>query len=322
MRFNGQGDFERKIRLGTLPKWPWRAPQPVTGDAPSLVFEIPAGEETIALSPIRVTDTVDGISDDRRTLTKAAADLPAAQGVQGSLWGQAFLITAGSGIHPIQVEHITSGQLVLAERLPNNVVISVASPATVQWRHHIGTITEAVSASETSTAGAIRWRVDYTGLGPVGVGSLPGQRDEGIVHVVPRIFSPKVDIERLAAPGFVGSKPSSRDDWEAQIDTAHAELVQYIRTAYRGERREDALDPGRFVLPLLRLSTALILERVEPEESSRQRIEAFKAIDEALRAPSLTQPGAVSAGEGGVDTSTIGAFYAPADDADFSGPDF
>lgn len=325
MRFNGQdsGTSERKITLSDLrPAWPWRAPVPVTAPAPRLFLSPAGGEVDAALSPIRTDDTVDGVSNDRRTLTWSAENLAPASGVQGERWGQAFLLTAGDGWHPIQVERIAAGELVLAHPLPRNVVVTPAEPATVQWRHHVVQVPAGLPASETSATGAIRWRVEYTALGPAGLGDIAGQRDDGLLHIVERIFSPRVDIARLSAPGLVGRRPTDRDSWEAEIDAAHADLVQHIRSHFGGARREDALDGGRFVWPLLRLTTSRILEASDPEESTRQAREAYRLADSALRTPALVQPGPSIDGEGGVSMSSVGFFVNPGTSEGYEEPDF
>ena len=295
MRRNGLGEQERNLLLGTTPKWPWLAPYPISGN-PALVWQLIAGDEVPDpdLAVIRAADTIDGIEPDGRTLTKAAGDIMLGQGIQGTTWGQAFLITAAGGYFPVQVERIEADQIILADPLPVTPVISGAAPATLAWRWYLCTVPGEVSETQTG-ASPIRWTVTYTAAPGTAVGVLGEQRYQGLVHVVEAIFDPGVDHSSiLSFPSpHVDQLRHRHHSWDHAIGVAHRELVTWLRTQLQTTttgRREGDLVGQEFHPAALRLTLAVLLEATAPEESKRQRELAFQLAEQALRSTSWYDP--------------------------------
>lgn len=297
MRENGEGEAERKLILGsaagaadTRPKWWWLSPRPIDG-APLLYFRISGADVAPdpQLAVIRSADTVDGITG-RRTLTKVAANIPDGQGVQGRM-GQAWLITASNEPLPVQVEQIKAATITLADELPTSVEISVGKPATLQWRWFQARVPSAVTADQTGLR-PMRWKVAYTANLGTGVGLLPAQTYDGLVHVVPQIFAPPVDhsaIARYPSVGMVQALGHRFASFADAVQFAHGELVLWIRDRLLDAgtgRREDDLDGSAFADALKLLTIAVLVELERPEEAKLKRARAFELAQLALNSVS------------------------------------
>jgi hypothetical protein len=283
---------ERKLRLNTVegkrPRWRWLAPMPVTeaSGALDLVFELESGDFDVELTLDRAAAAIGSIDEGLQTLGPVGnATFTADSGEQGP---EAFLVVAGHLPIPVVVMSIAADAIRLAERLTIEPPISDGAPASLVWRSWSCLVPVAVTTTETMGS-PIGWRVDYTGK-PRGTATLPGQRDEGVVHVVRRIFDPGVDttvLRSVLSPAMVADIDHRHPSHAQTIATALGEMVSFIRAslAERGDGRlEDDLDGRHFRVALSRWAASLLLEREDQDAADAQRTLALALTRQGLSA--------------------------------------
>lgn len=320
---------ERKLLINAAAdkrrRWPWIAPMPVADDSDlELVF---AGVDPVTLTLARARDVIAGLSSDLQgLLPAAAASFDVADGLQGPGAGAAFLVAPGYAPIEVLVDSITATEIRLAEPLRISVPLEDIG-AVLIWRLWTCLVPVAVTAAET-LGEPIIWSVDYTGRPGAGVGSLPGMRDEGVVHVVRRIFDPGLDTSTLRSAlgaGIVADIDHRAATQASAIATALGELIDWIRaqlTEAGDDRREDDLEGHRFRRALTRWTASVLLEGDRPTEATAQRKLAIEqarlALASCVRYASDDQPavgrqalrGTMLAGGIAKDTPTGRAAYA------------
>lgn len=287
---------ERKLRLNTVegkrPRWRWHAPMPVVeaSGALDLVFELESGDVAVDLTLDRAADAIGSIDEGLQTLGPVGdATFAAGNGLQGPDAGAAFLVVAGHLPIPVVVMSIAADAIRLAERLTIEPPISDGAPASLVWRSWSCLVPVSVTTTETMGS-PINWYVDFTGNPGSGAGTLPGQRDEGVVHVVRRIFNPGVDttvLRSVLSPAMVADIDHRHPSHAQTIATALGEMVSFIRAslADRGDGRlEDDLDGRHFQVALSRWAASLLLEREDQDAADAQRTLALALTRQGLSA--------------------------------------
>jgi hypothetical protein len=228
----------------------WTAPVPLNGDPTITVRHPTAGDITPAVTQLRADATISAVAADRKTLTVGDISAGNWQGLQGDVYGHAFVLLDRHGWYPVRVSDITaSTTVVLAEPLPASYTAGTAD--TLQWATWYCTYASAtVTASASSTP--IPFTVAYTHLPGNDITTALG-RQEGLLYVVRQPFDTGLDEDGLLAivPGFAQIRPGRQTSYAPQMDAAKRMLVRWIRRHLKEQGAdqpiEHAVNGGAFL---------------------------------------------------------------------------
>lgn len=289
---------ERKALVGSTEAFDVLIPEPWSG-SPTLTFRR-AGVEVAGagFAVKRAADSCTAISGVELTGIFAAG-----VGLQGPVYGRAFLRTAQDGFFPVQVDRLTTTTAFLSEPLPREVIITALLPASLVWAWWSAPIPAAVTATETGTTPA-DWWVSYTADHGTAAGTVASRRMAGTLHVAAERFATGLGDEALEFyQGQIIPRPRVGSLSHAgPIEAARQQMVGYIRMRLAETttgRREDDINGADFLQAHATWAAALILTARERELSEQMLTRARELTDAALATVSWYDASGTTEGEYG-----------------------
>jgi hypothetical protein len=280
---------ERKALVGSTEAFDVLIPGVVSG-SPSLTFRRDGAEVAGAGFAVkRAADSCTAINATDLTGTFAAG-----VGLQGPVYGRAYLLTAQDGIFPVQIDELTTTTARMSEPLPRSVVITEALPASLVWAWWSAAIPAAVTATETGDS-PVDWWVTYTENRGTAVGTLASQRVSGVLHVVAGKFATGLSDEALNLYwGHVIPRAQvGHLSHAGPIEAARSQMVTHIRmrlNASTSGRREDDINGADFLQAHAAWAASHIIKARNPELSATLLAEAMAQTDKALASVSWYDP--------------------------------
>lgn len=289
---------ERKALVGSTEAFDVLIPGVVSG-SPTLTFRRDGAEVAGAGFAVkRAADPCTAISGNDLTGTFAAG-----VGLQGPVYGRAYLLTAQDGTFPVQIDELTTTTARMSEPLPRSVVITEALPASLVWAWWSAAIPAAVTATETGDS-PVDWWVTYIENRGSAVGTLASQRVSGVLHVVDGKFSTGLSDEALNLyyGHIIPRAQVGHLSHAGPIEAARQQMVTHIRArlnATRTGRREDDINGADFLQAHAAWAVSHIIKARNPELSGTLLGEAMAQTDKALDSTSWYDPDGDGNGEQG-----------------------
>lgn len=271
--------LEHKAVLSQNYTFMWFSPEPLKpGTTPTLSVNFKSGAVSPVLASVHSPLDVSAVSEDRRSLTAAAATTASSRGLQGE-YGAAHYVTESDGHYPVNVSHVEDGLVRIGSPLPRKAT----DGGVLQWALWTATISASLLAvAERSVPFVIKYTAAY-GL------DLPDQLNAvtGLLHVVRQPFSTGLNSTALVGmmPYLAALAPATAQGFEGVIAAANLELIGMLRAelAEKG-LTEDNVNGPSLLHAHAYLSAAMVYEVSDALRSAALRERATGLIAVALRA--------------------------------------